>query len=387
MNAAAGTASPTVTRRARWRRALPWLLLAAGLLLVSVLLNGDEDAGEPLDPDSVSPIGTKALVEVLRDLGAEVEVSGEIPDASTDTALLLVDEFDDRWRGELRGWVASGGDLLVVDPASTVTPVAVAGFAGAGGLVTEPLERGCDVPAFAKIPTFEQGDGVVFKVQPGSTGCYLVDGNAWALVQPIGDGTVVRLGGPATLTNGELAVDQNAGLAAAVLAPTAGTRVQVIWEDVVAPSGEGGEGGEGPGLFDLLRPGVRAALWQLAAAFAFLALWRGRRLGRPVTEPQPVELTASELVVSVGNLLQRAGRRDQVAATLADDLRRTLAERLGLPASSDAATVADAVAARTGVERDRVLDALDPRPPADEKDLVRRSQTMESIRREATRDR
>jgi Domain of unknown function (DUF4350) len=332
----------------------------------------------------VSPIGTKALVEVLRELGAQVEVGGEIPDASTDTALLLVDEFDDEWRAELRGWVASGGDLLVVDPGSPVTPVAVAGFAGAEGLVTEPLERGCGVPAFAKIPTFEQADGVVFKVQQGTTGCYLVDGDAWALVQPIGDGTVVRLGGPGTLTNELLAEDQNAGLAAAVLAPKAGTRVQVIWEDVVAPSGPPPQG---PGLFDLLRPGVRAALWQLAAAFAFLALWRGRRLGRPVTEPQPVELTASELVVSVGNLLQRAGRRDQVVATLADDLRRTLAERLGLPASSDAATVADAVAARTGVERDRVLDALDSRPPADEKDLVRRSQTMESIRREATRDR
>ena len=51
--------------------------------------------------------------------------------------------------------------------------------------------------------------------------------------------------------------------------------------------------------------GVRGSLWQLALGFLVFALWKARRLGRPVAEPQPVELAASELTVAVGNLLQR----------------------------------------------------------------------------------
>ena len=92
-------------------------------------------------------------------------------------------------------------------------------------------------------------------------------------------------------------------------------------------------------------PGVRLALWQLVVAFVLLALWRARRLGRPVAEPQPVQLPGAELVVAVGNLLQRAKGRGQAAGLLTDDLRRSLAERLGLPPSAPADQVADAVAA------------------------------------------
>src|SRR6266581_6954843 len=74
-------------------------------------------------------------------------------------------------------------------------------------------------------------------------------------------------------------------------------------------------------------PRVRLAMWQLVVAFAVLVLWRARRLGRPVAEAQPVQIPGSELVVAVGNLLQRARGRGQAAGLLTDDLRRTLAER------------------------------------------------------------
>jgi hypothetical protein len=197
----------------------------------------------------------------------------------------------------------------------------------------------------------------------------------------------VRMGGAATLLNAELGYDEAAAEAAAVpaavLAPTPGSRVQVIW-----PASRGNAvptNAEAPDLINLLPNGVRAAMWQLAAAFVLLALWLGRRVGRPVAEPQPVELPASELVVSVGNLLQRARRRDQAAATLAEEARRILAERLGLPASSSAELVADTVAARTGIDRGRVLEALATTTGISDKDLVSRSQTIEEIRREVTR--
>ena len=380
---------PRVGWRRRAREALPWLLLALGLVVIGLLTGRGEDTGVPLDPGSTGPLGTRALVEVLKELGAGVTVRDEVPAPGTQTALLLSDQLPADLRAELRAWVEAGGTLLVADPTSEVTHVSIADIAGAGGLLAQPLERGCAVPAFSRIPTFDNADGALYAVEAGAVGCYLHDGNAFALVQAVGEGTVVRLGGPSILTNGQLADDQNAGLATAVLAPASGTRVQVIWPGLGgAQPGDGGPDGPGLGgasLSDLLPSGVRAALWQLAAAFVLLALWRGRRLGRPVVEPQPVDLPASELVVSVGNLLQRAGRRDQAAATLAADLRRFLAERLGLPASSGAGTVADAAAARTGIDRERVLDALDTGPTTDERDLVRRAQAIDAIRREVTR--
>jgi hypothetical protein len=103
-----------------------------------------------------------------------------------------------------------------------------------------------------------------------------------------------------------------------------------------------------------------------------------------VLEPQPVQIPGSELVVAVGNLLQRARGRSQAAGVLVDDLRRTLAERLGLPPSVTPDQVADVAAARSGVERDRILRVLYGRP-ADDAELVAFSQTVEAVRREVTR--
>ena len=120
-------------------------------------------------------------------------------------------------------------------------------------------------------------------------------------------------------------------------------------------------------------------------AFELLALRRARRRGRPVAEPQPVQLAGAELVVAVGNLLQRAKGRGQAAGLLTDDLRRSLAERLGLPASAPPDQVADTVAARSGVPRERVLRILTHPAPRDEAELVAHRQAVDTSRREVTR--
>ena len=65
--------------RARVRRVLPWLAVVVGVALVVVVAGRGEEEGNPLDPASPGPLGTKGLVEVLRELGGEVRVSGEPP--------------------------------------------------------------------------------------------------------------------------------------------------------------------------------------------------------------------------------------------------------------------------------------------------------------------
>jgi hypothetical protein len=360
------------------RRVLPWVVLAAAVLLVALVGGRPAEEGNPLDPDSPGPLGTKGIVEVLRALGATVTVSSDPPAAGAATALLLSDDLTPPARDRLLAWVRQGGTLVVADPSSAVTAARPVGTTRIGPLNAE-LERRCDLAALRDVRRVSAPGAQVFEVPKGGgvRGCFPRGGGAWLLVQPLGAGNVVRLGGASAVVNQELGEADNAVLLASLLAPSAGTGS--VW--VLRPPLPGGGRAS---LADLVAPRVRLALWQLAVAFAVLALWRARRLGRPVAEPQPVRLPGSELVVAVGNLLQRAKGRGQAAGLLADDLRRSLAERLGLPPSTPADQVADAAAQRTGVARERVLRALAPRPPRDEAELVALSQAVDAVRREVT---
>jgi hypothetical protein len=133
-------------------------------------------------------------------------------------------------------------------------------------------------------------------------------------------------------------------------------------------------------LSDLVPDSVREALVQLLIAFVVFALWRGRRLGRPVAETQPVQIAGSELVVAVGNLMQTAGRPEAAASQLRDELRRDLTARLGLPPNATADVIADIAAARSGVARDRVYSALTDAPPTSADALLRAAQETELVR-------
>jgi hypothetical protein len=123
-------------------------------------------------------------------------------------------------------------------------------------------------------------------------------------------------------------------------------------------------------------------LWQLAIAFLLFALWRARRLGRVVPESQPVELPASELVVAVGNLLQQAGHQEAAGNLLRDDLRRSLAERLGLGPGAPPEQVAEVAALRTGIPAARLLHVLRPASIDSSDDLLVLAVEAESLRRE-----
>jgi hypothetical protein len=383
---ASGAVDGGAGARSPVRRALPWVAVVLGVALVVAVAGRGAEEGNPLDPASPGPLGTKGLVEVLRGLGGRVTVSAGQPGTGTDTALLLSDDLTPQRRQGLLDWVRRGGTLVVADPSSGVTRVEPVGSTRVGLLDAE-IERRCAVPALRDAERVAAPGGVVFEIPEGqgapgnrphaTQACFPRNDGAWLLVQPLGGGTVVRLGGASALVNQELGEADNAILLASLLVPVEGTAVQVLQPPL--------PGGGTAGLGDLIAPRVRLALWQLVLAFVLLALWRARRLGRPVAEPQPVQLPGAELVVAVGNLLQRAKGRGQAAGLLTDDLRRSLAERLGLPPSTPADQVADTVAERTGIPRERVLRTLTRTTPRDEAELVALSQAADSIRREVTR--
>jgi hypothetical protein len=331
------------------RAVLPWVALAVVLLGVAVLVGAPTGRSDrPFDPRANGPRGAKAVVLLLRELGADVAVERGVPDDESTTALLLRDRFDEdddaAALDDLRDWVADGGVLVVADRFSPLFEP--------GGVDVEA--QGCPV-ALDAVEAIGPLPGV--DVQQRGGACF--DGSVAATT--VGAGTVVSVDDADLFTNRHLGDHDNAVLAAALLAPTGTERVAFVQ----GPAGSGETA-----LFDLLGSRVAQALGQLAIAFGIFVLWRGRRLGRPVAEPQPVAVAGSELVTAVGRMIGARKQPTEAAARVRADVRRALEQRLGLPADAPVERLAEAVAGRTDLDAVAVAGALAHRPITTDADLV-----------------
>jgi hypothetical protein len=344
-------------------RVRPWapLVVLVALVVVAGLLLGRSGRGDgpPLDPTSSGGLGTKGLVETLRSLGARVDVTRAAPSAGAhDTALVLADDLGPARRAEIDAWVRAGGTLLVADPSSPLAPWNRKGSTDVG-LFPAQLEKRCSFAPLRGVGRVAAEGASVYDAPGSVTRCYPRNGGWWFVAARVGDGNVVAVGGAGAFVNRHLDDADNAALAAAVLVPRRGASIAFL-----RPPPPGATGRKS--LTELLSPRVKSALWQLGIAFAVLALWRARRLGRPVVEDQPVQLDASELVVAVGRLLQRSGSRARAAELMVDDLRRDLT-------------------ARSGVDLNAVERELGDVTPHSDAQLVELAQRIEAVRLEVTR--
>jgi hypothetical protein len=351
-------------------------VLALALLAAGYLGGRPGTDGPPLDPRSDGPLGTSALVSLLEELGADVDLSVGLPGASDDVALVLSDRLSDEQAVELDAWVRAGGTLVVTDPASPLTPP-VAGADLDLELDPGPIEPGaCSIPALEGIGQVDGGSAARYAVAAGDDLCFGDrEGGAFVVTRGWGDGDVVAVGGAAFATNELLDEEDNAVLAATLLAPREGMRVRVVEAPVPA-------GGGDRSLGDLVPTGVKRLLAQLAVAFGLYALWRAIRLGRPVPEDQPVDVASSELVAAIGRLLSRTRAPGAAAETMREELRRTLRTRLGVPVAVPPATLAEITAARTGASVDDVLRAVDDRPVTTDDELVAVARAVAAIHQE-----
>lgn len=335
----------------RGRGALGWI--GVGLLVVVVLLvigAPSSRSDRPFDPTSPGPRGSKAVVVLLRELGAAVTVGDGRLGPADDTALLLRDRLDEEGTEALADWVDDGGVLVVADPFSS--------------LFGEGTRSACPA-ALDDVATLALGPEPSDEIDRGAR-CF------GGLVRSAdrGDGTIVSIEDPRVFTNATLDDDDNAVLAAALLAPTGEERFTFV---------VGSAGGGDEALFDLLGPRVAQGIAQLAVAAVLFALWQSRRLGRAVVEPQPVAIAGSELVAAVGRLQESRQRPAEAADTVRVDLRRALERRLGI-GSADVERMADAVAAQTGLPPERVLAALDRRIVTDDATLLEVLDDLDRIR-------
>jgi hypothetical protein len=368
------------------------LLIAGSVVLATLLvvwLMGQSvrgRSGPALSPTSDDRLGTSALVALADDMGTEVEVADRLPDLGPDQGppdivLLLQDLLDEDQTAIVEDWVDAGGTLVVTDPGSSFAP-------GRGDVFDRPadlgaparLRRDCEIDPLAGIDVAAvrpRHGGVLYQAPIGSATCIDDgDGHAYLVATGEGDGTVVALGGAGMLVNAALAEGENAPVAAALLAPQPGTRLVVLEPGPLATPGGGRS------LLELIAPGVKAALIQLALAFGVYVLWRARRLGRPVLEPQPVAVAGSELVAATGSLLDRTRSPQHAAELLRRDLRAFLGDRLGVPRESDLRVLTAVTAGRTGLDETMLGRALGPDPVLDDAQLVTLARTIDRIREE-----
>jgi hypothetical protein len=355
---------------------VPWIVVAVGIALaVAIAGGGGNDTGRAYDPTSTSASGTKALVDTLRRLDVDVGVDAGAPTARTTALLVLVDGMSDAQRDAISSWVDQGGTLVVADRDSPLNPFRAARPTFLG-FVRRDLARHCSVPALEQVGHVVIPKAALLRVRPPATGCFTSGEDGWLVTQPQGRGNLVALGGADAFTNSSLGDGDNGLLAVTLLAPTRSAHVQVL--PLPAP------GGGRKTLADLISANVKLALLQLGVAFVVYALWRARRLGRPVPELQPVEIPGSELVAAVGRLFQRAHSRAHAADLVRDGARRSLAQRMGLAPDAPVTEVAEAVALRTGRSPDDVHAVLAGPEPVDERALVMVTQETERLTREVS---
>jgi Domain of unknown function (DUF4350) len=368
------------------------LLIGASVVLATLLgvwLVGQTTqgrSGPALSPTSDDRLGTSALVALAGELGTDVEVTDKLPALTTgddppDIVLLFLDLLDEDQTKLVEDWVDAGGTLVVTDPASSFAP-------GRAGVFDRPSDLGaptrlrqdCEIDPLTGIDVSAvrpRHGGVLYHSPVGSDTC-LDDGSgsAYVVVTGEGDGNVVAVGGAGIMVNAALAKGENAPVAAALLAPQPGTRLLVLEPGPLATTGGGRTLGE------LISPGVKAALLQLVLAFVVYALWRAKRLGRPVLEPQPVAVAGSELVAATGGLLDRSRSPQHAGELLRRDLRAFLSDRLGVPRDAQLGVLAAVAAERTGLDEPMLGWALGPEPVLDDGQLVTLARTIDRIREE-----
>ncbi|WNB86367.1 DUF4350 domain-containing protein [Cellulomonas sp. ATA003] len=383
-----GTTTGQRARRrwTRWR----WPL---GVLLLVILVGLAAALPEPprsttaLAPDNPQPTGARALAQVLEREGVEIEYVRRSADALaaagrggtllvTGSALLTFDQVE--------ALAAVPNDLVLLQP----DPSMLFAATEAAEVVAQAAEPGlrdasCEDPDAQAAGAVSVGGGGYRALTDAATVCYPADqpDEGALLVVDDGDRRVTALADSSLLTNDRLAEDGNAALTLRLL----GRDDRLVW--YVPSFDDFGEltGPAAPALSDLVPPWAAVLALQALLVALVAAVWRGRRLGRLVTEPLPVTVRAAETTRGRGRLYRRARAFGHASAALRAGTASRAAARLGLPRSAGAPAVIDALARATGRPSDEVAGLLYGPPPTDDAGLTRLARMLDDLESEVHR--
>jgi len=384
---AAPTAAPRSldpTSRDIWHAVRGPALVVLGVLVAAVAvaaLGGGSQAGY-LDPRAVDPSGSRAVAEVLRDQGVQVQLvqtNRGVRDVALPSDTVLVAD-PDLLRPEQAETVRdTGADLVVIG--AHAPELFVSGVEVRQDTAMEARQPVCALPAADRAGIADTG-GVSYELAPeagsDAVGCYAREGKPSLVQVGTAGRTVTLLGSPQALTNDRFDELGNAALILSLL----GQNDRLVW---YLPSLGDVSAGEQRSFYELVPDGFWWGLTQAAVAVLVLMFWRARRLGPVVPEPLPVVVRAAETVEGRARLYRRAGARDKAAAALRSGALRRLIPLTGLPRSAAPPAVVDAVAARTRRTAPDLAALLYGAAPADDAALVRLAGDLDALEREMRR--
>lgn len=355
----------------RWRLAV-WVVL--GLLATALIIGliNSQDRHGYLDPQGVDPLGARAVAQLLSGRGVDVtEVRRTAPavDAAGSDSTLLITIPDLLRPEQVAEVLDTGADIVLVAPGPVLAAFSD-DLAATAGALAEVREPGCDLPEAVRAGDVRLGGGYQ-SAGPAIT-CY--DDTLAVTALDSGQRLVV-IGVADPLTNRYLDQEGNAALVLNLL----GHHPDLIWYRPVAE--ELPEGQAVP-LSELLPDWVVPVAVQLGIAAVLVAWWRGRRLGRVVTEPLPVVIRAAEATEGRARLYRRGRARGHAAATLREAAAGRLQRRLGLPPDTESAALVAAVADRTGRPAAAVAALLAGPAPPDDPALVRLADDLDILEQE-----
>jgi hypothetical protein len=387
-----GTTIGTRTRT-RWQR-VRWPLAVVATFVVVVWLSSlltARTSTTPLAPDNPNPGGARALAEILRGQGVDIEyvrtLAGAASKAQEGTTLLITATRPISY-DRLDELAAVDADIVLVAPEdaglAAFTEDAVHTSLQTTSGSTQP---GCDDPDAQAAEEIAPNAHVLVTDDPDVQMCFTTPGageegmrtGTYAVLDE-GKRRVTVIADDSLMTNQELDHLGNAALMLRAL----GRDETLVW--YVPSASDASSGTEtGVGLGDVLPPWAGVLVLQLLVLTGALALWRGRNLGPVVTEPLPVTVRAAEATIGRGRLYRKARSRGHAAAALRAGAATRTATRLGLPRSAGATDVIDAVARATGRTIEQVAGLLYGPPPTDDTGLLRLARQLDELESEVHR--
>jgi len=380
------TSTPSRRRRGWITPVILITLLVAVALALTVLSRTTQKNSDDLDPANPGYSGAQGLARTLSSHGVDVIVVrnqrallDQRIDPDTTVVITATNHLSRRTALAALTHVAPAASLVLLDADREVTT-------GMGLPVDSHRAELAEVAADCQDPDIGRGfqlarAGRAYEPTSGSsaaTTCFpdkTAGGGAMVrLPAATGRPAVTLLGDDSLIINGAILDADNAAIALRLF----GHSDRLVWyvpdlADVTAA--ESTSRSIAPEWF---RPGVALA----ASAVLLLVLWRGRRLGRLVTEPLPVVVRAVETTESRGRMYRKSRDRDRALAVLQLATRRRLASYLGLSASSTVNSVAAASAAVSGRDYHDVLALLDSPAAHDDSALLELANTLLALEKE-----
>ncbi|PCE14924.1 hypothetical protein AUC47_01925 [Microbacterium sp. SZ1] len=365
--------------RRRLKAMTGWVVVAA-LVLVGVVVATQVATQMPggrggLDPEGVGDSGTRALAELLRDQGVEIEVvrsRSEVRAAlDSDSTLAMANPYTLTDEGVAD--LIEPADRVVFLSASTHL-VASLGLGDNATSESAEVEADCDVTEFARVGAIRPDR--VFTPDPGVQGCFGTRDAAAVLIGEVDGQTRTVVEGARLFSNAYLVENGNAALGLALLGQTE----KVVWY-VPSFTDTDIEAAEPDTLGSLTPEWVTPAILMLMLAALAAGLWRGQRFGPLVAETLPVTVRASETMLGRARLTAKAGDAAHAAEAIRDGSRRRLARRLGLAVQASADEVADAASDRLRIPRGSLQTLLAGPLPTDDAGLVELARRLSELER------